>query len=112
MVDFRFYTDVFLGETIPEKAFASLAQRAREVLQGNERCYRVTVPGEDSYRMALCAMAETLYAYAGRGPGMTAASVGGVSVRYESGGNSHRDMQRELYQKASIYLDIRRGVSA
>ena len=112
MADFTFYKDVFLGETIPEKAFASLAQRAREVLQEYARCYRVSVPGEDSYRMALCAMAETLYAYAGRGPGMTAASVGDVSVRYETGGNTYRDLRRELYQKASIYLDICRGVSA
>ena len=100
-----------MGEVIPEKAFTSLAQRAREVLQGYARSYRVNVPGEDSYRMAICAMAETLYAYSKCSAGMTAASVGEVSVRYEGSGKSHKAMQRELYQKASTYLDITRGVN-
>lgn len=111
MADFGFYKDVFLGEAIPEKAFPSLAQRAKEVLESFERRYRVAATGEDSYRMAICAMAETLHAYGKRRVGMTAASVGEVSVRYEGGGSAHKDMQRELYQKASIYLDITRGVS-
>ena len=112
MVDFAFYKDVFLGETIPQKAFASHARRAWEVLQGYERCYRVTVPGEDSYRMAICAMAETLYAYSKRRAGLTAATAGDVSVRYEGGGDAHRQLQRELYRQACVYLDIRRGVQA
>lgn len=111
MADFGFYKDVFLGELIPEKSFASCAQRAREVLQGYERSYRVHVPGEDSYRMAICAMAETLYAYSKRRTGVASASVGEVSVRYEGSDNSNKTMQRQLYQKASIYLDITRGVS-
>ena len=111
MADFGFYKDVFLGDRIPEMHFASLAQRAREVLQSYERAYRVNVPGEDSYRMAICAMAETLHDYSKRSSGMTAASVGEVSVRYEGGDNSHKAMQRQLYQNASIYLDITRGVS-
>ena len=109
MADFGFYKEGFLGELIPEKSFASLAQRAREVLRQFERVYRVNVPGEDSYCMAICAMAETLYTYSKRRAGMTAATVGEVSVHYE-GDHSHKTMQRELYQKASIYLDITRGV--
>ena len=110
MADFSFYKDVFLGEVIPEKAFASLAQRARDVLESFERTYQVAVCGEDSYRMAICAMAETLYAFRKRGAGVTAASVGEVSVRYEGGDNAYGSLQRELYRKASIYLDITRGV--
>lgn len=110
MADFGFYRDVFLGDMIPEKHFTSLAQRAREVLRQFERVYRVNVPGEDSYCMAICAMAETLYTYSKRRTGMTAATVGEVSVRYEGGDNSQRSLQRELYRKASIYLDITRGV--
>ena len=111
MADFGFYKDVFLGELIPENSFASCAQRAREVLQGYERSYRVHVPGEDSYRMAICAMAETLYAYSKRRMGVDSASVGEVSVHYEGSDSSHKTMLRQLYQKASIYLDITRGVS-
>ena len=110
MADFAFYKDVFLGERIPQKHFASLARRAGDVLQSYEKVYRVNVPGEDSYRMAICAMAETLYAYSKRQAGVTAASVGEVSVRYE-GGNDTAALQRELYRNASTYLDITRGVN-
>ena len=58
MADYAFYTDVYLGSAIPEKAFPGMALRAREVLNRFQRSYQVTVPGEDSLKMALCAMAE------------------------------------------------------
>ena len=112
MADFSFYTDVYLGSAIPEKAFPGMAQRARESLTRLQRIYQVTVPGEDSLKMAICAMAEALYAHAKRRGGVTSASVGEVSVRYESGERAERLLQRELYEKASIYLDISRGVGA
>ena len=55
--------------------------------------------------MALCAMAETLWMR--RNDGVSSANIGSVSVRY-SGGRT--PIGRELYEKASIYLDIYRGV--
>lgn len=110
MADFAFYEGVYLGSAIPEKAFPGMAQRAADVLKRFQKIYRVTVSGEDSFNMAICAMAETLYEASRRRGGMTAASVGQVSVRYESGETSARSLQRELYEKASIYLDICRGV--
>ena len=57
--------------------------------------------------MALCAMAETLYSHSGRKAGVTAATVGGVSVRYENGGT----VEKALLRQAKIYLDIYRGAS-
>ena len=112
MADFAFYTDVYLGSLIPEKAFSGMALRARETLERFQRIYQVTVPGEDSYKMAICAMAEAIFSASRRRSGMTAASVGEVSVRYESGESVGRALQRELYERASIYLDICRGVTA
>ena len=112
MTDYAFYTDVYLGSAIPEKAFPGMALRAREVLNRFQRSYQMTVPGEDSLKMALCAMAESVYAASKRHSGMTAATVGEVSVRYEGGEASAKSLQRELYEKASIYLDISRGVGA
>ena len=112
MADFAFYTDGYLGSTIPEKAFPEMAMRARECLQRFQRIYRVTVPGEDSRKMAICAMAETLYAHSKRRGGVVAAGVGEVSVRYESGEQADKLLQRELYEKASIYLELSRGVGA
>lgn len=112
MADFAFYTDVYLGTAIPEKAFPGMAQRAREALGRFQRIYRVTVPGADSLKMAICAMAESLYAHSKRRGGVTAASVGETSVRYEGSQQADRQLQRELYEKASIYLEISRGVRA
>lgn len=112
MADFAFYTDIYLGNVIPEKAFCAMVQRAAEVLDRFCRIYQVSVPGEDSRKMAVCAMAETLYVHSKHRGGITAASVGEASVRYEAGAQADRQMSRELYEKASIYLDISRGVGA
>jgi len=112
MADFAFYTDIYLGSAIPEKAFPGMAQRARESLDRLQRIYQVTVPGEDSRKMAICAMAESIYAASKRRGGVTSASVGEVSVHYESGERAEKQLQRELYEKASIYLEISRGVRA
>ena len=111
MADYAFYTDVYFGSAIPEKAFTGMACRARESLSRLQRIYRVEVPGEESLKMAVCAMAETLYAHSKRRGGVTAASVGETSVHYESSGRADRQLRRELYEKASIYLDISRGVA-
>ena len=112
MADFTFYTEVYLGSRIPEKAFPGMAQRAKEALERFRRIYQVTIPGEDSLNMAVCAMAESIYAGEKRRSGVSAASVGEVSVRYEGAEASGGSLQRELYEKACIYLDISRGVGA
>ena len=112
MADYVFYTDVYLGCAIPEKAFPGMALRAREALERIQRICRVTVPGEDSLKMAICAMAETLYAHSKRRGGVVSASTGEVSVRYEGAGQADRLLRQELYRQAAIYLDICRGVEA
>ena len=112
MADFAFYTDVYLGCIIPEKAFSGAALRAKEALERFQRIYEVPVPGEDSLQMAICAMAESIYQSGKRRSGLTSASVGEVSVRYEGTESAGKSLQRELYEKASIYLEICRGVTA
>ena len=112
MADFEFYRSVYLGSLIPEKAFPEMAMRAGEHLARLQRHYRVTTDGTDSLNMAICAMAETLYAHSKRRSGVASASVGDVSVRYEGAESSGKALQRELYEKASIYLNISRGVGA
>ena len=111
MVDYEFYLDIYLGNAIPQKQFAEFTLRAREELERLQRIYRVSIPGEDSLRMAICAMAESLYTAAKRQGGVTAASVGDVSVRYESADCAQKSLRKELYRKAATYLDISRGVS-
>ena len=110
MADFAYYTDAYLGTAIPEKAFPGMACRAEEALQRLQRIYQVKVPGEDSRKMAICAMAEACYAASKRRSGVTSASVGEVSVHYGNSESSDKALQRQLYEKASVYLEISRGV--
>lgn len=107
MIDYDFYRNSYLGSAIPEKAFPGAAARAADSLNQIKRSYRVGIPDGISEKMALCAMAETIYAFSAKKPGVTAATVGGVSVRYESSAG----LQRKLVQQARIYLDLYRGVS-
>ena len=106
VTDYDFYINSYLGTAIPEKSFPAMAARALDALNGLRRQYLVLPADEVSEQMALCAMAETLYSHSGRKSGISSATVGGVSVRYESGG---KGLRRELLEKAGIYLDIYRG---
>jgi hypothetical protein len=106
MVTFEFYRDIYLGSAIAESKFPQLAQRAEAELARLKRCYRVE-GGEEAQAMAVCAMAESLFACAGRSAGVQAATVGGVSVRYDDG--SSQRLLGQLYRQAAIYLDIYRG---
>ena len=107
MIDYDFYVNSYLGTVIPEKNFPGAAIRAAEALGRLRRQYHI-VPAEGvSVQMALCAMAETLYSHSGRKAGVTSATVGGVSVRYEGASCLHK----QLLQQARIYLDIYRGAT-
>ena len=109
MVSFEFYRDTYLGTAIPENRFPQLAKRAREELQRLQRCYRIE-GGEQAQAMAVCAMAECLFACGEQKMGIRSATMGGVSVGYEQGSNREKELQKKLYRKAGIYLDIYRGV--
>ena len=105
MIDYDFYVNSYLGSTVPEQVFGEMAARAADALARMRRHYRVISGDVVSEKMALCALAETLYSHKGRNAGVTAASVGGVSVRYEGG----RSLQRRLLDAVRIYLDVYRG---
>ncbi len=108
MVSYGFYTDTYLGSRLGEKEFPFLAARAADYLESLQRRYQVACPGTDSRDMAICALAETLKQFDGR-QGLAGTTVGGVSVRYETG--HARALERELQRCAGVYLDIYRGVS-
>lgn len=107
MVDFEFYANTYLGSAIPEKAFSAMALRATHALNGFRRSYQILPTDGISEKMALCAMAEVFYGASRQSPGVTAATVGSVSVRY--GQDASRSLQRKLLEQAKIYLDIYRG---
>ena len=107
MPDYRYYKDVFQGTVIPQSAFPGLIARVEGWIRRLERNCRVEPYGEDSWKMALCALAETLYFHGGK-EGVAQTSVGGVSVRYAQGGVP---LQRLLLEAAAGYLEVYRGVS-
>lgn len=105
-------------------------ERAREQMARYKRTYTVVDPNahlaNDVYantltgeQMAICAMAEALYSFDlianGEGGAAQSASIGSVSVSYGNTGKQATDVtpagqSRELYRRASLYLDIYRGV--
>ena len=105
MVKYEFYVNQYLGSYIPEKAFSGMAAQAAQVLARFKQAYRVKPSGQEAEAMAICAMAESLWQ--NRNKSLTSASIGSVSVRYETDRNA---LRRELYDRACIYLDISRGV--
>ena len=111
MVEFDFYVNAYLGSAIPETAFSGMAARAQAILQRFTQIYQIRTWGEDSEKMAVCAMAEALYERQRR-RGIRSANVGNVSVQYVDEVFSDKALQRELYHRANIYLDIYRGVNA
>lgn len=106
MADFSFYTQEYFGAEIPQKQFDRCMARAREALAAMERRYTVA-GGTEERKLALCAMAEAVYRGEKR-RGVVSATAGSVSVRYEDSGP--RQLWRELYEQAAIYLEISRGV--
>lgn len=116
MADYQFYTEHYLGASIPEEEFPRLIQRAGEQLARYRRIYTVEAPEEESEDMALCAMADSLYyfeaAQNGSAGAVSSASIGSVSVSYGTSGGidlSPKGQFRELYRCASLYLTIYRG---
>ena len=105
MVNFDFYVSRYRGSLIPENVFEDFATRAQQYLQQFKRNCRVVAPDETAELLALCAMAEVLYYR--RDDGVAQSRVGSVSVQYRT---EKTPLQRELYQKACVYLDIYRGV--
>ena len=110
MVTYEFYTGSYLGSAIPENAFSGVAARAEAALGRMKKIYRVSSSGEVAEKLALCAMAEAFYKDRGRKSGVRSARMGDVTLEYESGKESQRTLNRELYNRASVYLDIYRGV--
>ncbi len=107
MVDYEYYVNQYLGSAIPESAFSGMAAQAQRYLDRFKGIYRVESSGAAAENLAVCAMAETLWH--NRNNRVASANVGGVSVHY----NTERpNLNRELFEKAAIYLDIYRGVEA
>jgi hypothetical protein len=111
VVTYAFYKDSYLGSAIPENAFSGVAARGAAALAKMKRIYEIRSGGEMAEKLAVCAMAEAIYQYEDRKQEVLQASMGEVSVRYTDPGVEKKNLSRELYRRACIYLDIYRGVA-
>ena len=115
MVGYEIYVNSYNGCSIPEREFHFYADRAQDQLNHYKRIYTVEAPSTKAEELAVCAMADVLYAIAAAQNGagaVSSASIGSVSVSY--GGAAAMDLSRkgqarELYEAACRYLDIYRG---
>ena len=118
MTGYAFYVNTYHGADIPEEEWEHHARRAGEQLARYKRIYQVSAPCPGAEDMAVCAMAEALYAFEllanGEGGPVQSVSIGSVSASYGSTADqsldlSPRGQEKELYRCASRYLEIYRG---
>lgn len=70
-VDYAFYTDVYLGNFIPEREFSHYGLLAKYRLDKFKRMYTVAPAEGDKEKLAMCAMAEAMYKIALAQTGMS-----------------------------------------
>ena len=104
MVTYDFYVNTYMGDEIPENRFLRCAARASAELDYLSGVCRV-VGGDTARAMAICSMAEAVYQHSRMGS-VHSSRVGDVSVQY----NRLENLNRDLYDRACIYLDIYRGL--
>ena len=105
-VTYEFYTGTYHGGSISSEDWPAAEREARANLERYRRSYAVTAPEKNSENMAVCAMAEALV-QASQAAALSSASIGSVSVSYRE--PDPRKQKRDLFEAASMYLDIYRG---
>lgn len=113
MPGYEFYCTEFHGCSIPDEDFCTYASRANAEIKRLERRYTVT--GTDNERrLAVCAVADVLYYFDNALSGATvkSASIGSVSESGVDIDTSVKAQKKELYNVASLYLEIYRGVKS
>ncbi len=113
MPGYEFYCAEFHGGSIPSEDFHLYASRADTELKRLERLY--TVKGtDDGRKLAVCAVADILYYFDNvmSGAAVKSVSIGSVSESGADIDTSVKAQKKELYNAASLYLEIYRGVKS
>lgn len=112
MADYAFYTEFYMGGSIPANEFPRLSGRASQQIDRYKRIYAVAAPEANSEDMAVCAMADALYYFETVQNEPQSSSIGSVSSSRGSVDISPKAQAAELYRCALLYLEICRGVPA
>ena len=84
MTDYSFYADEYAGNSIPQCEWPTVQRDASAKVARYERIYTVTWLEPTGRDMAVCAIADAMYAFAqlqAEGGAVQSASVGSVSER-------------------------------
>lgn len=115
MLDYSFYSDVYGGDAIPAEAWPALASTADAQMCRYERIYTVNYETATARSMAVCAIADAMYAYAQLDAGngaVQSVSIGSVSesrVAASAPDTSPAARATEYYRCAQLYATIYRG---
>lgn len=114
VVNYQYYTNEYLGNSVPSDDFPQLEKRAEEKLSYYERIYTVTYPDDNARKMAICALADNIYYYdcAENGLVFTSSSIGSVSSSMAGGSvdTSKGAQSRTMLNSLRVYADVYRGV--
>jgi hypothetical protein len=105
--DYTYYTGTYLGEDIPSASFARLSARASQKI---DRLTFGRAADDEDYtdeiKMAMCAVADTLYSYeqGGSVSGIQSERVGDLSVTYAGTSSKQMPITAQCRQAAVEYL--------
>lgn len=113
MPGYEFYCTKFYGCSIPEEDFCTYASRANAEINRLEKRYTVKCT-DDERKLAVCAVADVLYYFdnALSGAAVKSATIGSVSESGADIDTSVKAQKKEIYNAASLYLEIYRGVKS
>lgn len=107
--DYTYYTDTYLGESIPSGSFARLSTRSSAIIDRItfQRAEDVTDSDDlDAIKMATCAIADEMYEIERSGnAGVTSESVGRHSVTYTKGSKKYQSATVRYIEAARLYLE-------
>lgn len=115
MMDYRFYSDEYGGTAIPGREWPEFERDADAQLRRYERIYTVSYETDDARPMAVCAIADAMYAYAQLDAGngaVQSVSIGSVSenrAAVPAPDTSPAARAAEYYRCTQLYATIYRG---
>lgn len=115
MTDYSFYADEYAGNSIPQCEWPTVQRDASVKVARYERIYTVTWLEPTGRDMAVCAIADAMYAFAqlqAEGGAIQSASVGSVSesrAAVSAPDTSPAAQEQEFYRCLCLYADVYRG---
>ena len=115
MTDYSFYTGEYGGSSIPQDAWTAMQRDACFNDTASTEIYTVTWLEPNGRDMAVCAIADAMYAFErlqAEGGAIKSASVGSVSESWaavNAPDTSPAAQEQEFYRCLCLYADVYRG---